>query len=380
MSPAVPFLDLRAAAAELAGALDAAAHRVMASGWYLLGPELEAFEHEWAAYNGVAHAVGVGCGLDALTLTLRALDVGPGDEVVVPSHTFIATWLAVSAVGATVVPVEPDESTFVITPEAVRAAIGPRTAAVVPVHLYGRPVDVIGIDEVAGRAGVPVLFDAAQAHGAVAAGRPIGSWGAASAFSFYPAKNLGALADGGAVTTNDAALAARLRRLRSYGSEQKYVHAERGANSRLDELQAALLRVKLAHLDEWNERRRRVARRYEEALAGLALDRPPMDLVDESAWHLYVVRTPERDELQSALRAAGVETLIHYPTPPHRQGAYADDPVSARSLPVAERLAAEVLSLPIGPHLTDAHLQTVTHSLRTEGGGPAPAQRVRAVT
>lgn len=359
MSPKVPFLDLRAAAAELADDLDAAARRVVTSGWYLLGPELEAFEHEWARANGAAHAVGVGSGLDALALTLRALDVGPGDEVVVPSHTFIATWLAVTAVGATVVPVEPDPSTFVVTPEAVRAALGPRTAAVVPVHLYGRPVDVVGITEVADRVGVPVLFDAAQAHGATAAGRPIGSWGAASAFSFYAAKNLGALADGGAVTTNDADLAARLRRLRSYGSEQKYVHVERGVNSRLDELQAALLRVKLAHLDEWNERRRLVARRYHEALADTALARPPMDAVDESAWHLYVVRSPERDDVQQVLRAAGVETLIHYPIPPHRQGAYADQPVSRMTFPVAERLAAEVLSLPIGPHLRDDQVAAV---------------------
>jgi dTDP-3-amino-3,4,6-trideoxy-alpha-D-glucose transaminase len=365
MSAAVPFLDLRAAASELADELDAAARRVLASGWYLLGPELEAFEQEWATYNGVAHAVGVGSGLDALTLTLRALDVGPGDEVIVPSHTFIATWLAVSSVGATVVPVEPDESTFVVSAEAVGAAIGPRTAAIVPVHLYGRPVDVAGICEVAGRAGVPVLFDAAQAHGASAAGRPIGSWGTASAFSFYPAKNLGALSDGGAVTTNDAALAARLRRLRSYGSDQKYVHVERGANSRLDELQAAMLRVKLARLDEWNARRRAVARRYHEALAATSIVLPRMNLAEESAWHLYVVRTAGRDDLQRSLRDAGVETLVHYPIPPHRQQAYADTPLSRVSLPVADRLASEVLSLPIGPHLSDAHVEAVITPLRS---------------
>ena len=349
----VPFLDLRAAHAELREEIDDAVLRVTNGGWYLLGEELTAFESEFAAFTGARHCIGVGNGLDALHLSLRALGVGPGDEVIVPSHTFIATWLAVSQVGATPVPVEPDPGTYILDPERVADAIGPRTRALLPVHLYGQPADMDALREVADRHGLLVLEDAAQAHGARWAGRTIGTHGHAAAWSFYPGKNLGAYGDGGAITTSDDALAERLRALRNYGSRTKYVHEVQGINSRLDDLQAAILRVKLRHLGAWNERRRRAAQRYLEAFADLPITLPVEAPDAESVWHLFVIRSLDRDRLLRELRADGVETLIHYPIPPHRQGAYQGTPLAHSSLPIAERLAGEVLSLPIGPHLTD---------------------------
>ena len=346
---AVPFLDVGATYASLSDEIDGAYRRVMESGWFLLGPELETFEADFAAYSGATACAGVGSGLDALTLALRVLDVGPGDEVIVPSNTYIATWLAVSAVGAIVVPVEPDEHTCNLTGEGVAAAVTPRTAAVLAVHLYGRPADVVGIDAVARRQGVPVVYDAAQAHGALVEGRPVGAFGDLTAWSFYPGKNLGAFADGGAVTGRDPRLIERVRRLRNYGSDIKYVNQERGVNSRLDELQSAILGVKLRHLDEWNGRRSRQAHRYREALRDLDLQLPVVTPGIASAWHLYVVRHGERDQLQVALAERGIATLIHYPIPPHRQQAYSD--TQFESLPMAEQMAGQVLSLPIGPHL-----------------------------
>jgi dTDP-4-amino-4,6-dideoxygalactose transaminase len=360
----IPFLDLRAATSELRAELDEAYARVADSGWFVLGPEVEAFEAEWATYTGSAHAVGVGTGLDALELALRAFDIGPGDEVIVPSHTFVATWLAVNRAGATPVPVEPDPDSMTLDPERLEAAVGSRTRAIIPVHLYGRPADMDPIMAVAGHHGITVIEDAAQAHGARYNGRPAGSLGHAAAWSFYPAKNLGALGDAGAVTTSDPEIADRLRRLRNYGSRTKYVHEELGTNSRLDELQAALLRVKLRHLDAWNERRAAVALRYGERLRDLPLGLPPAsDAAITSSWHLYVVRTADRETLASGLREAGVETLIHYPRPPHRQAAYA-----ARGpwpdLPIADDLCARVLSLPMGPHLPDASVDAVADAMR----------------
>ncbi|MBK43708.1 MAG: erythromycin biosynthesis sensory transduction protein eryC1 [Roseovarius sp.] len=347
----IPFLDLRAAYLELKPRIDAAVARVLDSGWYILGPEVEAFEAEWAAYCEAAHAVGVANGLDALTLALRALDIGPGDEVIVPSNTYIATWLAVSGVGATPVPVEPDPATHNIDPTRIEAAVTSRTRALLPVHLYGQPADLDPILDIARRHNLRVVEDAAQAHGARYKGKRIGAHGDIVCWSFYPGKNLGALGDAGAITTNDAALAERVALLRNYGSRQKYVNEEPGGNSRLDPLQAAVLRVKLDVLDAWTGRRRAVAAAYAGGLADAGLILPHVPDWAEPVWHLYVVRSPARDALQARLSEAGVGTLIHYPIPPHCQAAYAEMGLAPEALPLARRLAGEVLSLPIGPHL-----------------------------
>jgi len=347
----IPSLDVGAAYAELREPIDAAVRRVLESGWYVLGPEVEAFEAEFAAYCGAAHAVGVGSGLDALTLILRALDIGPGDEVLVPSNTFIATWLAVSAVGARPVPVEPDPATHNVTAAAAAAAIGPRTRALVCVHLYGRLCDTRALRALCDEHGLALVEDAAQAHGAQGPDGRAGALGHAAAFSFYPAKNLGALGDGGAVTTSDPALADRVRLLRNYGSRRKYEFETAGANSRLDPLQAAVLRVKLGVLDAWNERRRALAARYRASLAGVAGVELPAEAGADHVHHLFVVRCAGRDALRDALRDAGVDAQVHYPVPPHRSGAYAH---LGLDLPVADRLAGEVLTLPIGPHLGGA--------------------------
>ncbi|MEU8605069.1 DegT/DnrJ/EryC1/StrS family aminotransferase [Streptomyces parvulus] len=342
--------------------VDAAVLRVARSGRYLLGPELAAFEEEFARYCENEHCVGVGSGLDALELALRALDVGPGDEVIVPAHTYIATWLAVSAVGARPVPVEPEADSYLMDPERLADACTSRTRAVMPVHPYGHPADLDAIDAVAAARGIPVVEDAAQAHGARYRGRRAGSRYVA-AFSFYPGKNLGALGDAGAVVTSDARLAERVRLLRNYGSRVKYRHEVPGTNSRLDEIQAAALRVKLTCLDGWNARRAEVAARYTEGLAGLpGLDVPTVRPWAEPVWHQYVVRTARRAALVSALEAAGVETLVHYPVAVHRSEAYAravDGP-----LPRSERLADEVLSLPMGPQLTAQDVTAVIAAVR----------------
>jgi dTDP-4-amino-4,6-dideoxygalactose transaminase len=360
----VPFLDLKASYTELQAELDEAYGRVMRSGWFIMGAELEAFESEFAAYCGAEHCVGVANGLDALQLILRALGVGAGDEVIVPSNTFIATWLAVSYAGATPVPAEPDERTYNLDPAAVEAAITPRTKAIIPVHLYGQPADMDSINDLAGKYGLAVVEDAAQAHGALYRERHVGSLGHAAAYSFYPGKNLGALGDGGAVVTNDAALADRVRVLRNYGSRVKYYHEIEGFNSRLDELQAALLRVKLARLDEWNERRRRVAEFYLQNLEGVAgLSLPFVPEWAAPVWHLFVVGHARREALQEHLSAAGISTLIHYPLPPHLQTAYASLGHGRGAFPRAERMAREVLSLPIGPHLS---AQPACRHLRNE--------------
>ena len=372
----IPFLDLGPAYAELKDELDAAARRVMASGQFILGPEVTAFEEEFAAYCGVDHAIGVGSGLDALRLILLGYGVGAGNDVLVPSNTFIATWLAVTQTGATPVPVEPDPTTYNLTATAVEAAITPGTRAIVPVHLYGTPADMDKILAIGRERGIPVVEDAAQAHGARYHGRRTGSLGDAAGFSFYPGKNLGALGDAGAITTDDDALADRVRRLRNYGSKQKYHHDVPGLNSRLDSLQAAALRIKLRRLDEWNERRRRLAARYLEQLAGAErLVRPRTLEWVEPVWHLFVVRHPRRDELQRRLSDAGVDTIIHYPIPPHLSRAFARDFEDAE-LPIAERLGAEVLSLPIGPHLSLEHADRVAAAVRDAVGGTA-SERAR---
>lgn len=359
----IPFLDIQSAYLELRSEIDEAVSRVLRSGWYIGGAEVEAFEQEYATYCGAAHTVGVANGLDALHLALRAMGVGPGDEAILPSNTFIATWLAVSQCGALSVPIEPVEGTYNIDPALIEEAITPRTRVIIPVHLYGQPADIDPILEIARRHGLRVLEDAAQAHGATYKGRRLGAHGDAVAWSFYPGKNLGAMGDAGAITTNDAALADRLRMLRNYGSRLKYVHREKGFNSRLDPLQAAALRVKLRYLDEWNARRAGVAALYFERLADCGLRMPAVPEWAVPAWHLFVVRHPRRDELQSKLTNAGIQTLIHYPIPPHRQEAYARDS-GEWDLPIATKLANEVLSLPMGPHLSREQVHEAIHVLR----------------
>lgn len=348
----IPFLDLKAPHVELHDEVMQAIERVVDSGWYILGPEVDAFESEFATYCDTAHTVSVANGLDALHLALRAMGVGPGDEVIVPSNTYIATWLAVSQCGATPVPVEPVEATYNLDPTLIEAEITPRTKVILPVHLYGQPADMDPILTIARKHGLRVLEDAAQAHGARYKGKRIGGHGDAVAWSFYPGKNLGALGDGGAVTTNDPELADRLRVLRNYGSRVKYVNEVQGYNSRLDTIQAAVLRVKLKHLDEWNARRSVLAIQYLKGLADSGFVLPHVPDWAECAWHLFVVRHPQRDALQQRLTEAGVGSLIHYPIPPHKQQAYAESAYGADSFPLASRMADEVLSLPMGPQLS----------------------------
>ena len=348
----VPFLDLHAAYLELKTEIDAAVARVLDSGWYILGPEVEAFEGEFAAYCEAEHAIGVANGLDALHLALLAMGVGPGDEVIVPSNTYIATWLAVSQCGATPVPVDPLEATYNIDPAQIEAAITPRTKVILPVHLYGQPADLDPILAIARKHGVRILEDAAQAHGARYKGRRVGAHGDAVAWSFYPGKNLGAFGDGGAVTTNDAEIAERIRILRNYGAREKYVNETKGFNSRLDPLQAAVLRVKLLRLDEWNARRKVIAEQYLEKLKSSTFLLPVVPDWADPVWHLFVVRHFHRNTIQERLSGTGIGTLIHYPVPPHRQRAYDSLSFSADSFPAANLLSAEVLSLPIGPHMS----------------------------
>lgn len=363
----VPFLDIEGMHSSIRSELDAAWRRVLVRGQFVMGDELAAFEEEFARYCEAPYCIGVGNGLDALTLILRALDIGPGDEVIVPSMTFIATWLAVSEAGAEPVPVDPTEGGFNIDPRGVEARITPRTRAIMPVHLYGQPADMTALAEIARRHGLALIEDAAQAHGARHAGRRVGSLGTAAGFSFYPGKNLGALGDGGAVVTADQALAERVRRLRNYGSSRKYVHEEQGVNSRLDELQAALLRVKLRQLDDWNAARRTAVDRYRTALSGTSVILPADAASAESAWHLFVIRSSRRDALQTHLAGHGVQSVIHYPVPPHLQGAYSQGGWPKGSLPRSERLAAEVLSLPMGPTLAAEQIEAVAEVVLSFG-------------
>lgn len=359
----VPFLDLRAAYLELREELDAAYARVMDSGWYIMGPELESFEAEFAASSGSRHCVGVGNGLEALYLILAGLKIGEGDEVIVPAQTFVATWLAVSMCGATPVPVPCDPATYNLDPAKIEAAITSRTKAMMPVHLYGQPADMDPMNEIAARHGILVVEDAAQSHGALYRGRPCGSLGFAAGTSFYPGKNLGAFGDGGAVLTNDDALAETVRTLRNYGSKVKYHHLLKGRNARLDELQAALLRVKLRKLKEWNDRRRRVASRYLEEMADCDILLPHVPDWADPAWHLFVVRARERDRLQKNLASSGVQTLIHYPIPPHEQPCYEDANLSCM-FEETSALSRELLSLPMSPHMSNAQIDMVVDAVR----------------
>ena len=371
----VPILDLKPAYDELRTELDAAYHRVMESGWLLLGHELEAFESEYARSIGAKHCIGVANGLEAMQLVLMALDLKPGDEVIVPSHGYIATWLAVTHTGARPVPCEPDPRTYNLDPSRLEALITARTKAILPIHLYGQTAEMAAINAIARRHGLFVLEDAAQSHGARCHGRAAGALGNAAGVSFYPSKNLGALADAGAVTTSDDALADKVRHLRNYGSKVRYHNEYLGLNSRLSELQAAFLRAKLPHLAAWNARRVALAARYFAQLEGVGdLVLPFVPASAEPVWHLFVIRTAHRDALQAHLTAQGVGTQIHYPIPPHLSNAYRPAGWKRGDFPLAEQLAGEVLSLPIGPHLTSEQIDHVCLAIRTFFAGlPRPA-------
>lgn len=361
----VPFLNLAAAGQAMRAEIDAALVRVARSGHYLLGTELAEFEARFAHYCGARHCAGVGNGLDALRLALLALGVGLGDEVIVPTNTYIATWLAVSQCGARPVPVEPIEATYNLDAGRIEAAITPRTKVVLPVHLYGQPADMDPIRAVAARHGLKVLDDCAQAHGASYKACKVGALADISAWSFYPAKNLGAFGDGGAVMTVDGALDDAVRVLRNYGSRSKYRNEVMGFNSRLDEIQAAVLAVKLRHLDEATAQRRKIASRYLQALAGLPLVLPRVPDWAEPAWHLFVIRHPDRNGLQKRLTALGIDTLVHYPTPPHLQPAYRGLGYAPGDFPVAEAIHREVLSLPIWPGMSAAQVERVIEAVRS---------------
>jgi dTDP-4-amino-4,6-dideoxygalactose transaminase len=358
----VPFLDLRRLNKSLKDPLDEAFRRVMDSGLFVMGQELEIFESEFAAYCGVKHCIGVGNGLEALSLLLQAYEIGPGDEVLVPANTFIATWFAVSQCGATPVPIEPSQNTYNMDPSKVFSAITDRTRAIIPVHLYGQPAEMDSLNQIALEHGLLVIEDAAQAHGARYKGRRTGALGHAAATSFYPGKNLGALGDGGGVLTNDDDIAELVRRRRNYGSKSKYLHEIIGGNSRLDEIQAAFLRVKLAALDEWNARRRIVANKYSTLLDGIEIVLPFVAEYSDPCWHLYVIRTQQRAQLQLHLDRMGVSTLIHYPIPPYRQNCYKN--VGEDNFPITDQLSGEVLSLPISPDLSNEEVEYVISAIQ----------------
>jgi len=354
----VKFLDLKAVNERFRGELDAATKRVLESGWYLLGDECASFEREFADYCGVRHAIGCANGLDALKLIVRGYGFGPGDEIIAPANTYIASLIAISASGATPVLVEPDPATCLIDPKGIAEKVTPRTRAIMAVHLYGRVCDMDAIGKIAAQHGLKVIEDSAQAHGAMHRLRRAGALGDAAGFSFYPGKNLGCLGDGGAVTTDDDGLAQRIRALRNYGSDVKYRFPYRGTNSRLDEIQAAWLRVKLPHLDDDNARRREIAARYLAEIANPAVVLParPED-PRANVWHVFPVRTERRDAFGEYLAARGIQTVIHYPIPPHRQPAYTE--WHGLSLPVTEKIHDTVISLPISPVLTDAEVTRV---------------------
>jgi dTDP-4-amino-4,6-dideoxygalactose transaminase len=348
----IPFLDMKSPYLEIKDELDESYQRVMESGWYIAGEEVDTFERIFAAYCGAQHCVGVGNGLDALHLILRAYGIGPGDEVIVPSNTYIASWLAVTYAGAIPIPIEPDLATYNLDPSHVVAAITKKTRAIMPVHLYGQPARMNEICEIADKFGLLVIEDSAQSHGGKCGQRKTGNLGSAAGFSFYPGKNLGALGDAGAVVTNDAGLADKVRLLRNYGSQKKYYNEVKGYNSRLDPLQAAFLQVKLLYLDEWNKRRNNIAEFYLQNLRdvpGLILPQVAQDT--SHVWHLFVIRHAKRDQLQEYLTSQGIGTLIHYPIPPHLSDAYKDLGYAENAFPVAELIAKTVLSIPMGPHL-----------------------------
>ena len=359
----LPFLNLKTSYTTYQAEYDTAVARALASGWYILGPEVEAFEAEFAAYSHLRHAIGVASGTDAVLLALKGLGIGAGDEVITVAHTAVATVTAVELAGATPVLVDIDPHSYTIDPSAVSAAITPRTKAIVAVHLYGHPADLDPLQALAQRHGLALVEDCAQAHGAQYKGQPVGSIGDASAFSFYPTKNLGAMGDGGLVGTRHADVAERVRWLRQYGWQERYISQIAGYNSRLDELQAAILRVGLAHLDEGNGARRQLAAEYGRLLAPTPLRLPTAVPHVQHVYHLYVIQTPQRDELAEQLRQKGVGTAVHYPVPIHRQPAYAHLGYAQGSLPTTETAAQQVLSLPLYPQLAQAQVAAVAQAL-----------------
>jgi dTDP-4-amino-4,6-dideoxygalactose transaminase len=360
----IPYLDLKAINAEIEDELRQAYDQVVGSGWFILGEAVHAFETAFTRYVGVDHCVGVGNGLEALHLLLRAYGIGPGDEVIVPSNTYIATWLAVTYAGARPVAVEPHDQTYNLDPHRIEAVITTHTRAIMPVHLYGQPADMDPLLKIAKQHNLVVIEDAAQAHGARYNDRLCGSLGHAAGFSFYPGKNLGALGDAGAVTTNDADLAEKVRSLRNYGSKKKYENEMLGFNSRLDELQAAFLSVKLPYLDAWNQRRSVIAGYYSDAFSQVpGLTIPYVPAWSSHVWHIYPLRCKQRDALQAHLERAGIGTLVHYPIPPHRSDAYASLGYKPGDFPVAEALAQTELSLPISPVMTLEDAARVTQAV-----------------
>jgi dTDP-4-amino-4,6-dideoxygalactose transaminase len=362
----IPQLDMKSPYIELKTELDEAYQRVMTSGWYILGEEVEAFEAEFAAYCGVRNCIGVGNGLEALHLILRAYGIGAGDEVIVPANTYIATWLAVSYSGATPVPVEPDPRLYNIDPQRIEGAITTRTRVIIPVHLYGQAANMAPIQQIADHYHLLVIEDAAQAQGSFYHEQRAGSLGNAAGFSFYPSKNLGAFGDAGAIVTDDDQVAEKVKLLRNYGSKLKYHNDIKGFNSRLDPLQAALLRVKLRHLDEWNQRRQQVASQYIRSMTdfpGIVI--PYVPDWSQPIWHQFIIRHRNRDVLQSALHQAGIETLIHYPIPPHLSIAYKDAGWKAGDFPITEEIAQTALSIPMGPHIKPEEINEVIATIKS---------------
>ena len=369
----VKFLDLKKVNERFRGEMENAARRVLDSGWYLLGRENEAFEAEFAAYCGVKHAIGCANGLDALKLVVKAMGIGPGDEVIAPANTYIASLIAISANGATPVLVEPDLATYLIDPAKIEEKLTPRTKAIMVVHLYGRVCEMGVINEIAKRHGLKVIEDCAQAHGAYCGARRAGNLGDAAGFSFYPGKNLGCLGDGGAVTTNDDELAKKIRALRNYGSDVKYHFPYRGTNSRLDEIQAAWLRTKLPHLDADNARRAEIAARYCREIANPLVTLPAEDVRRETGdvklgnvWHVFPVRTERRDAFQAYLTETGVQTVIHYPIPPHRQPAYTE--WHDLALPITDKIHDTIISLPISPVMSEDEVGEVVAAVNAWEG------------
>jgi dTDP-3-amino-3,4,6-trideoxy-alpha-D-glucose transaminase len=359
----IPFGDLRAEFREIGPEIQAAVGRVLESGWFVLGEEVRAFEEEFAGYVGTEHAVGVGNGTDGIQLALQALGVGFGDEVITVANTCVPTLTGICATGAAPRLVDVSQDSLVMDPERLEAAITEHTKAIVPVHLYGHPCPMREILDLAAQHDLAVVEDCAQAHGASLEGLRCGTFGHAAAFSFYPSKNLGAYGDGGAVVTNDAAVAERLRSLRNYGQTERYYHAEPGANSRLDEIQAAILRAKLPYLDRWNQRRRILARQYSDGLQGVSMTLPREQPGAESCWHLYVIRTPKRDELQEHLKEKGIGTVLHYPVPIHMQAAFSSLGYVPGDFPVSEQACAECVSLPLYPYMPEADVEAVINAI-----------------
>lgn len=363
----IPFLNLRETYLELEQEINAAVSRVLDSGIYINGPEVIKFEEEWASYCGANFSIGTSNGLDSLVIALKILGIGKGDEVIVPSHTYIATWLAVSEVGATIIPVEPNPETFNIDEKLIQDAITKDTKAIIAVHLYGRPVEIETVLKIAKNNNIYLIEDAAQAHGAQFRGKRVGSHGDLVCWSFYPGKNLGAFGDAGAITTNSIELAQSAKIFLNYGSQKRYEHVVAGSNKRLDPIQAAVLRVKLKYLDQWNSRRTKIAEQYISNIQNIGITVPTVSKDSSSVWHLFVVRVKNRDAFVRYLEKNKIDTLIHYPTPPFSQRAYYGQSFARFDLKLAKSLSEEILSLPIGPHITSSQVSYICDSINRFG-------------